>query len=192
MDAGPAGEVFDVYDEEGNPTGETEHRDVIHARGLWHGTVHIWIHDEEGNVLLQQRAETKDLHPCFWDASVAGHREPDEEPIPAALREMEEEIGVTVPPERLAFLTRVRKTTVGKGGSFINREISWVYLLQGDGDIRKLNPNPEEVSAVRFFSTDEIRYMLKNPDDGMRLVPHGDDYYTTVLDKVDETVRVGA
>lgn len=36
-------EIFDVVDEEGQPTGETISREEAHARGIRHRTAHIWV-----------------------------------------------------------------------------------------------------------------------------------------------------
>ena len=53
-----AEELFDIVDENGNPTGETVSRSEAHAKGIRHRTAHIWvIRDNEGKkeVLLQKR-----------------------------------------------------------------------------------------------------------------------------------------
>ena len=44
-----AEELFDIVDENGNPTGETVSRSEAHAKGIMHRTAHIWvIRDNEG------------------------------------------------------------------------------------------------------------------------------------------------
>ena len=54
-----AEELFDIVDENGNPTGKTVSRSEAHAKGIRHRTAHIWvIRDNEGKkeVLLQKRS----------------------------------------------------------------------------------------------------------------------------------------
>ena len=36
-------EIFDIVDENGNPTGQTIERSLAHTNGVRHRTVHIWI-----------------------------------------------------------------------------------------------------------------------------------------------------
>ena len=36
-------ELFDIIDENGNPTGKIVERSIAHAEGIPHRTAHIWI-----------------------------------------------------------------------------------------------------------------------------------------------------
>ena len=36
-------ELFDIIDENGDPTGQTIERSIAHAEGIPHRTAHIWI-----------------------------------------------------------------------------------------------------------------------------------------------------
>ena len=40
-------EYLEIVDEENNLTGETEERDVVHAKGLWHREIAVWIKKEK-------------------------------------------------------------------------------------------------------------------------------------------------
>lgn len=56
-------ELFDICDEQGNPTGDTVERSEAHAKGICHRTAHIWIAKQENGrykVLLQKRSMDKD------------------------------------------------------------------------------------------------------------------------------------
>ncbi|WP_330386100.1 hypothetical protein [Pseudobutyrivibrio sp. AR14] len=58
-----ADEIFDIVDENGQPTGERVTRSQAHADGVRHRTAHIWVLRENGDkteVLLQKRALNKD------------------------------------------------------------------------------------------------------------------------------------
>lgn len=52
-------ENLDVLDEQGNKTGEIKSRDEIHEKGLWHRTVHIWVVNDNKDVLMQLRSPEK-------------------------------------------------------------------------------------------------------------------------------------
>ena len=90
-------ELFDIVDENGNPTGDKVSRSEAHAKGIRHRTAHIWvIRDNEGKkeVLLQKRALNKDSFPGKYDTSSAGHIQAGDEPLESALRELSEELGI--------------------------------------------------------------------------------------------------
>ncbi|SES04916.1 hypothetical protein [Lachnobacterium bovis] len=73
-----AEEIFDIVDENGQPTGETVTRTQAHAHaeGIRHRTANIWVLRENGNKtesLLQKRAMNNDSFPCRYDTSSVGH-----------------------------------------------------------------------------------------------------------------------
>ena len=55
-------ELFDIIDENGNPTGKIVERSIAHAEGIPHRTAHIWIirrRNEKTEILLQKDPETR-------------------------------------------------------------------------------------------------------------------------------------
>ena len=64
-------ELIAVLDVKGNATGKTCLKSIVHKKGLYHATVHIWFYTNKGKVLLQQRAASKIIYPLLWDVSVA-------------------------------------------------------------------------------------------------------------------------
>ena len=88
-------ELFDIIDENGDPTGQTVERSIAHAEGIPHRTAHIWIirrRNEKTEILLQKRSRNKDSFPGKFDTSSAGHIQAGDEPMESALRELEEEL----------------------------------------------------------------------------------------------------
>jgi hypothetical protein len=53
--------------------GATKRRGDVHRDGDWHRSVHVWLVDGDGRLLLQQRSVHKDTFPGRWDVSAAGH-----------------------------------------------------------------------------------------------------------------------
>lgn len=88
------GEIFDVVDELDQVSHQLS-RGEVHAQGLRHRAVHIFLRTERGEIFLQRRSPLKDKCPSLWDSSAAGHLDTGEDYLPAAIRELEEELGVT-------------------------------------------------------------------------------------------------
>ena len=87
------GEIFDVVDESDNPTG-TATRSEVHAQGLIHRAVHVFVLNRNGDLYLQKRSLHKDMNPGVWDSSVSGHLDAGENYADAAIRELGEEMGI--------------------------------------------------------------------------------------------------
>ena len=87
-------ELVDILDEHGNLTGQSCLKSEAHLKGLLHPTVHVWLYTKDGRVLIQQRGKNKDTHPLLWDVSVAGHVASGEGIPLAAVREVQEEVGL--------------------------------------------------------------------------------------------------
>jgi isopentenyldiphosphate isomerase len=125
-------ERFDLLSDKGEPTGVSCARSEVHACGFFHKAVHIWVlSPSTGEVVLQRRASNKDSWPSFWDVSSAGHVSSGETPLPSALRELEEELGLVVAAPRLeyAFTHLERASSLQNGKQFINNEFQDVFIL---------------------------------------------------------------
>lgn len=87
-------EYIDVLNEYGVKTGEVESRDNIHLKGLWHRGVIAIIVNNNNEILMQQRSETRKKFPGLWDLSLAAHVRTNEDSLKTLVREFNEEIGV--------------------------------------------------------------------------------------------------
>lgn len=153
-------EIFDIVDENGNPTGKTVERSVAHAEGHRHRTAHIWIArkvDGKWQVLLQKRALTKDSFPGRYDTSSAGHIQAGDEPIESALRELQEELGIVANAEELQFAGtfKIQYESEFHNKVFKDCEVAFVYVYTGEVDIEKLVIQKEELDCVEWFDMEE-------------------------------------
>lgn len=180
-------EQFEVFDENGNRTGTIESRQTVHASGLWHRTVHIWIY-RRSQILFQKRAQSKDSHPGLWDVSAAGHIEIRETPVEASLRELEEELGINASENDLHYLDTKRFTLVSQKGRFIDREITSIYLYRFEGCVEELSPNPEEVEGLRFYDIEHLKRLLEDRKMKKIFVPHKISYYRWILDLIKNSI----
>ena len=65
-------ELFDLYDDERNFTGETIERGKPLPENRYHLVIHICIFGSDGKMLIQQRQPFKKGFPDKWDISVGG------------------------------------------------------------------------------------------------------------------------
>src|SRR4051794_21644434 len=96
-------EWCDVVDAQGAPTGRTVARGTVLAAGEHYRVVHVWIRDEAGDYLVQQRAHDRPVDPGVW-AVTAGYVQAGEDSQSAALRETCEELGLPLRPDQLQRL----------------------------------------------------------------------------------------
>ncbi len=154
-------EYLDIVDEAGEPTGETVSREEAHRLGIPHRTAHVWVvrKTAEGyEVLLQKRSAEKDSFPGMYDTSSAGHIPAGCEPLPSALRELREELGIAAAPEQLreagAFHVRFEKTFHGR--VFRDNEYARVYVYDAPVDTGRLTLQASEVSEVCWFALEDV------------------------------------
>lgn len=146
-------EFFDLLDEKGEKTGRIKERSLVHEDGDPHGTSHIWIvrRTEKGyDVLLQKRSANKDSFPGCYDISSAGHVAAGDEYLETAVREMQEELGISAAAEDLKQIGVHDGIINGNfcGREFRNHEISAVYVYDKPVEIEALSLQKEEVEEV--------------------------------------------
>ena len=160
-------EYFDICDENGCPLGETVSRAEAHRLGIRHRTAHIWIiRCVRGRyeVLLQQRSLQKDSFPGLFDTSSAGHVPAGQEPLPSALRELREELGLVAGPEDLQYIGQfhIQYEKVFHETLFRDNEVAWVYVYEKPVEADTLVLQASEVAAVRWFDMAEVRQEIEH------------------------------
>lgn len=167
-------ERVDLLNDDGKPLGRSEFRNIAHSKGLWHRTVHIWIRNLRGELLLQQRSVKKETFPGLWDISAAGHITAGDSSIFAAVREVHEELGISIIGSNLKHLFTIRHEYVSPDSNFKDREFSDVYLLASPIEEHQISPDPEEVSGVAFFEINRLKNMLVTMPE--MFVPHEEEF----------------
>ncbi len=160
-------EYLDIVDEQGRPTGETAARERAHAEGLRHRTAHVWVVRKNGDrweILLQKRSMEKESFPGLYDTSSAGHIPAGQEPLPSALRELSEELGIEAQPGELTYIGRfrIRYEKPFHGRLFKDNEVTWVYVYRGNVDAAALTLQASEVDEVRWFDLEEVRAEIQH------------------------------
>lgn len=149
-------EYLDIVNEKGEPTGEIVSRELAHREGIRHRTAHVWVirlTDGGVEILLQKRSRNKDSFPGLYDTSSAGHIPAGDLPLPSALRELREELGISALPEQLhyagSFLNSYER--VFHGRLFKDNEVTAVYVYREPVTADTLELQKEEVEEVRWF-----------------------------------------
>lgn len=147
-------ELFDVVDEANRVIGQAP-RGRVHRENLLHRAVHVLVQRANGDIFLQQRSENKDSYPGRWDSSASGHLDSGEDYLPAAHRELREELGIEVP--RLVEIARL-EACAETGWEFVR-----IFSAQSEGPFVL---HPEEISDGRWISPTGLEAWLKRePDD---------------------------
>jgi isopentenyldiphosphate isomerase len=145
-------ELLPVVNEQDEVIG-TEKRGIIHAKKLLHRAVHVLLFNPEGNIYIQQRSLIKDSAPGKWDSSSSGHVDPDETYAQASVREVREELNISV-----ISLKEVGKLPARSGTGM---EFSMIYTGVTD---QEPAPNPHEIMSGRWIETDALdRWIDKDP-----------------------------
>lgn len=160
-------ELLEVVDEAtGCGTGDVLPRSVVHDRRLWHRVVHVLLVDAgstsrlpsnhasiavrrqtaaPASMLVQQRSAEKKTHPLQWDVAAAGHIAHPETPLETAVREVSEELGISLSPDRLVFHCVVRLPD-----EFEFSHVFVCHLPMHDHPVSSLTLQTEEVSAATW------------------------------------------
>ena len=143
-------EIFDVVDEADQVTGRAT-RAEVHATGLMHRAVHVFVFNKRGDILLQQRSMLKDAHPGVWDSSVSGHLDAGEDYGPAAIRELGEEMGIA--DSEVEEIGRI-KACANTGWEHVR-----LYRTRYDGSVRY---PCSEIDAALWFPVLEVEAWIAN------------------------------
>jgi isopentenyldiphosphate isomerase len=198
-----AKEILDIFDEEMNHLG-TAARSEVHQKGYWHQTFHCWIISRDAGrlyILFQRRHPQKDTFPDKLDITCAGHLLAGEQPADG-VRELVEELGVTVPFSSLRSIGIIKDVTVSDDKT--DKEFCHTFLLETNRPLTAYTLQAEELTeivkmeleqAIRLFngeigsafvsgirlhdggSKEDVRYEV-NVDS---FVPHDPAYYETVF-----------
>ncbi|MEM7815539.1 MAG: NUDIX domain-containing protein [Candidatus Aenigmatarchaeota archaeon] len=142
-------EYFQVVDRNDRVIGKATRERCHSSREIIHRAVAVVVLNKKGEILLEKRSLKKDMEPGKWGL-VAGHVSPGESYEEAAVREIEEEIGIK--PEKLSQLFKVFFRTEKES------EIIKCFSCVCEGPFKF---NREEMDEVRFFSKDEVKKALE-------------------------------
>ena len=111
-------------------------------------------------VLLTKRTLDAPMHPGYWGL-VGGTVDHGESPRDAAIREADEELGIT--PISMRFLCDIRVDHGGKASGV--KYFSAPLDLDMDKLIPRRKDNKVEAEGIAWFSAEEIHHIMVRPED---------------------------
>ena len=176
-------ELIDASDKNGKATGVSELKSIIHTKGLYHHTAHVWFYTNTGQVLLSQRSSNKSICPLLWDVSVAGHVDSGESIKQAAVRETKEEIGLNISENELNKIGVFECFQTYDNG-IIDNEFHNTYIAELKVPLTKLIPQAEEVEALKLVSFTVFYELINNAGINNHFIASNKSYYKTVLQNI--------
>ncbi|MFF7559138.1 isopentenyl-diphosphate Delta-isomerase [Streptomyces pseudovenezuelae] len=143
--------LLELVDEHGVTIGTAEKLAAHQPPGQLHRAFSVFLFDERGRLLLQQRALGKYHSPGVWSNTCCGHPYPGEAPFAAAARRTYEELGVS--PSLLAEAGTVRYNHPDPDSGLVEQEYNHLFV----GMVQSaLGPDPEEVATTAFVTPAEL------------------------------------
>lgn len=176
-------ELVDILDKQGNFTGSSMLKSEAHKKGLFHATVHVWVYNRHGEILIQKRAKDKQTYPNKWDVSVAGHISAGEDPLTTAIRETSEEIGLRLQESDLYKIGQYRSTVI-HNKDLIDCEFNHIYLTELKVPVSELTIQTSEVAAIKLIDINIYLESLKDFSLLKSYVPHPPDYVDLVISAI--------
>ncbi len=137
-----------VDEHTGEPTGITLPRSEVIKKRLWCRSTNVYVMNQKGELLCHQRSHNRERHSGVWSTHFGGHVCASETFKINALKELEEEIGLTVSHYRL----------IPWRTSKIESQRLWVrdFMTVFDGTLESLKVQETEIDAIEWMSPERI------------------------------------
>lgn len=142
-------ELVVLVDENDVVVGSMEKQEA-HIKAVLHRAFSVFLFDQDGKMLLQQRSATKYHSPMLWTNACCSHPRINETYEEAAHRRLGEELGIDTHLQEL--LSFIYKADVGQG--LTEHELDHVFIGRFDGEFKL---NKDEVHTVKFMDMDELK-----------------------------------
>ncbi|WP_167578606.1 NUDIX hydrolase [Jeotgalibacillus proteolyticus] len=164
-----AEEILTVFDEDHKKIG-TATRTKIHKTGEWHETFHCWLVSRPNGKLVihfQMRSPHKKDYPAMLDITAAGHLL-ENETVEDGVRELEEEIGLSLSFDELHPLGIIKETLHHE--KLIDAEICHVFAFEVQADCQ-FRLQKSEVTGMYQLELDSFKALLQ--DESAQIIAKG-------------------
>ena len=155
-------DVLVLVDSNDRELGVVDKQRAHQGKGLLHRAISVFLYDQHGNLLIQQRHPDKALWGGYWSNSCCTHPRPGEDALAAASRRVMEELG-TAPDLQFRFKFEY---CASFGPLLAERELCSVFSGTTSDDPVV---NTTEIANWRWISPDELDRMFGTEMD--RLTP---------------------
>lgn len=149
-------ELWDLYDKDRNPLNKTHERGLPITEGEYHLVVDIWTVRSDGKILVDKRHPDKHLG-GMWECT-GGSVISGEDSITGALRELKEELGISVNAEDLKLIEVLKLKD-----RFVD-----TYVLIKDVKIKDLIFQENEVVEAKYVTLKELDLLCINNELSIR------------------------
>ena len=140
-------ELWDLYDKCRNKLGRTHVRGEKLPEGGYHLCVHVWLRNSEGLYLMSRRSPDRYSYPLKWECP-GGSVTAGEDSLEGAMREVYEEVGVRLDPEKGRVLfSKVRP-------DFNDLMDVWIFEYEGDAHLDRATT--KEVCETAWMTREQI------------------------------------
>lgn len=148
--------LVDTHDQETGSLGKVECHD---GDGILHRAFSVFLFNDRGELLLQQRSAVKRLWPMYWTNTCCSHPRRGESMQVATERRLQQELNTA---STLEFIYKFEyQARFGNLGS--ENELCWVHLGRVE---REATANDAEIAALRYADTKTLQAEIaSNPDD---------------------------
>lgn len=176
-----SGELLEVVNANGRPTGEVFDKNIIHAEGLLHRVAHVWLTDGT-SFLQQQRGIDTRIMPGKYDATASGHVDLGETYVDAARRELDEEMGLAIPVRRFRPRGIFRRDEPMEGSRVPHRVIGENFVVyEPHLTLEGLRLADREVQGARLYGIDQLETDLRKSSTAAQHAPHPAVMYGAVI-----------
>lgn len=151
-------ELWDLYNENRERIGKDHIRGNDLPDGCFHLVVHVWIRNNKGEYLISQRSAGRPTFPLMWEC-VGGSVLKGEDSLTGALREVQEEVGLTLSPncgKLVRSVVRKHENNV----RFNDILDVWLFEYNGSVDLEKATTN--EVAQVKWMTKPQIKRLFSS------------------------------
>lgn len=143
-----------LVNEQDEPQGLMEKIEA-HEKALLHRAFSIFINNDKGEIMLQQRALSKYHSPGLWTNTCCSHQRDGEANLEAGKRRLMEEMGFQTPLKEL--FSFVYKADMGNGLT----EHEFDHVMQGTYNDQP-DLNPDEAASWKWMSPEAVKLDIEN------------------------------
>lgn len=146
-------EIVDIYDGKKNKTGKTVERSTKPEVGEYRLSIHIWITNSKGELLIQRRSANKKMFPNMWNET-GGAASTGETSETTCAREFEEELGIKPNMDKAELIGSIKRKY-----DYVD-----VWHIEQDIDLNDIKMQEDEVSEVKYVTIDELKKIIEDKE----------------------------
>lgn len=185
-------EIIDIFDEETYKKSKQlkviKSIDKKEAHELWelHWVTHVWIIDENNEIILQKVSKDKEINEK-WTLSAAWHLKKNETPKKWWVREIFEELWISVNEEDLIPLWTYKKSKWKIWSKkWLNKEIIFAYLLRISNKTI-FNLDEKEVEKIQFMDINKFESEILDSEKAKKYSKNK-RYFQNIINKIRDNI----